>query len=74
MFDKYVKTKKNITIKNNTKTALKKDKFIENTISLGDSFTKFFGAQDFVLDADIKKKQNKLPGLNLAAFILNYVA
>ena len=65
--------KQNVTIKNNRKKALKKVKSIENTVSQGDPCTKLFSAQDCVLDVDIKKKQNKLLGLNLAS-ILNYIA
>ena len=62
MFNKDVETKKKVTIKKQHKKALKKVKFIENTISPGiPSCTKLFGAQKCVLDADINKKQNKLP-------------
>ena len=45
--------KQNVTIKNNRKKALRKVKPIENTVSQGDPCTKFFSAQDCVLDADM---------------------
>ena len=73
MFNKDVETKKKRTIKNNTKKTNKKVKSIKNTVSPGDPCTNFFHDQDCVLDADINKKQNKLPRLNLA-LILNYIA
>ena len=52
MFNKDVETKKKVTIKKQHKKALKKVKFIENTISPGDRCTSFF-----------KKTWCKKPGL-----------
>ena len=68
-----LKRKKTYYKKQHKKKAIKKVKSIKNTISPGDPCTNFFHDQDCVLDADINKKQNKLPRLNLA-LILNYIA